>query len=233
MEEREALRKAAVNWKAGTKGMDEWYDPHKSDVCDTGLISWESVSEETIARCWLKCDILQPGHEATLLSCHGKVIGTRKLRNDSDYEILLTLFNELKINLPPSDPLSEGIEDVADGDVFKWANIEETSDVRESLFNDLMEDIETNMVSLNALADDSEFDSESVVGTKGMEADEVVVPSFEEMIDCFEGVEEIANKSGIEEAVRHFYREKRALWTAQIAQSRSKTGQTLVNEYFM
>ena len=232
-EEREALRKAAVNWKAGTKGIDQGYDPHMSDVCGMGLISWESKSEETIARCWLKCDILPPGHEATLLSSHGKVIGTRKLRNDSEYEMLLTLFNELKINLPLSDPLSEDIEDVADGDVFKWANIEETSDVRESVVNDLMEDIEMNMVSLNLLSDDSESDSVSVVGTKEMEAGEVVVPSFEEIIDCFEGVEEMANKSGIEEAVRHLYRAKRALWTAQTAQSRSKRRQTMVNEYFM
>ena len=47
------------------------------------------------------------------------------------------------------------------------------------------------------------------------------------------GVEEMVNKSGIEDAVRHLHRAKRALLTAHAENSRSKRRQTLVNEHFV
>ena len=37
------------------------------------------------------------------------------------------------------------------------------------------------------------------------ELDDAVVPSFEKVVDCLEGVEEMVNRGGIEDAVRHLY----------------------------
>ena len=233
LEEREALRKAAASWKSGTKGIAQGYDPHLSDVCEMVHISWEAISEETIARCWLKCGILPSGHEAALTTDYGKVTGTRILRNDLDFEMLVTMFKDLKVYFPTNDPLNEELGDVTDMDIISWANIEETESVRESVVSDLMDDIEMDLPTLMSLADISEHENASADGTKEIESNEYVIPRFEEVIACFTGVEELANKSGIEDAVRHLHRAKRALLTAYAEQSRSKRRQTLVNEYFV
>ena len=66
-----------------------------------------------------------------------------------------------------------------------------------------------------------------------MESDEDVVPGFEEIIARFKGPEEMANKSGVEDAVCRLQRAKRALLSANAEESRSKRRQTLVNEYFL
>ena len=56
----------------------------------------------------------------------------------------------------------------------------------------------------------------------------VIVPSSEEIVDCFKGVEEIANRDCIEDVVRHLYRAKCRLLIGHAEHSRSKRRPTLV-----
>ena len=54
IENRKALREQAKNMKGGTKGLDEGHEPHVLDVCELLSDAWDSISEKTIARCWMK-----------------------------------------------------------------------------------------------------------------------------------------------------------------------------------
>ena len=63
--------------------------------------------------------------------------------------------------------------------------------------------------------------------------DNAVVPTFEKIVYCFKGVEEMASRGGIMDAVRHLYRAKRRLLIAHAEHCRSNRRQTLAKEYFM
>ena len=108
--------------------------------------------------------------------------------------------------------------------------------MRESVVNDLMDEIEMDWLTLKTLTDVSELEKASADRTKEVESNDYIIPGLEEVINCFKGVEEMVIKSGIEDEVRHSHRAKRAnppLLTAHAEQSRSKRRQTPVNECFV
>ena len=83
----------------------EGYDLHLEYVCDMVHMSWEAISEEPIARCWLIFDILPSGHMATLISNYGKVTWTRKLRKKLDFEMLFIMFKDFESTLSNKGPI--------------------------------------------------------------------------------------------------------------------------------
>ena len=67
--------------------------------------------------------------------------------------MLVTMFKDLKLHLPVSDSLKDELVDVNDIDILSWTNIEESEDVRESVVDDLLEDMEIEMPTVGSSAD--------------------------------------------------------------------------------
>ena len=74
---REELRRTASKMKAGTKGLDEGFDPHMLDVSDILCTAWSKITVKTIARCWIKADILPREMHLLLRDEHGKVLNAK------------------------------------------------------------------------------------------------------------------------------------------------------------
>ena len=70
--------------KARMRGLDEEYCPHMLDVADLVKQAWEGMSEKTIARCWIKADILPRAVQEELQSVFRNVRGLKRL--DDEYE---------------------------------------------------------------------------------------------------------------------------------------------------
>ncbi|CAM9967348.1 unnamed protein product, partial [Phaeothamnion confervicola] len=71
---RGALRAAAKAMKmpAGPMGLAEGYDPHLLDAMELMKAAWGAMEEGSVARCWLKADILPLAMQAELQSLHGR-----------------------------------------------------------------------------------------------------------------------------------------------------------------
>lgn len=57
---RAEMRRASQHLKAGTRGLDEGYDPHMLEATEWVGETWKKISVATVARCWINAKILPP-----------------------------------------------------------------------------------------------------------------------------------------------------------------------------
>lgn len=69
---RAALQKSSKHMKPEIKGIDEGHEPYLVDV-DILLNYWDDMQAQTIARCWVKANVLFRGLNAKLTSVYGKL----------------------------------------------------------------------------------------------------------------------------------------------------------------
>ena len=135
--------------KAGMRGLDEGYDPHMLDVADLVKQAWEGVSEKTIARCWVKADILPRAVQGELQSVFGKVRGLKRL--DDEYEAqlgeIVDGLRSLKLGVARGSDLSNRIDDCSLVVVEDWICVESCENVRNALVEEVFEEIESAFVS--------------------------------------------------------------------------------------
>ncbi|CAM9537498.1 unnamed protein product [Phaeothamnion confervicola] len=75
LETQAELRKTAAAARkvaAGAMELGEGHVPLVLDAIDLGVEAWAAISKETVARCWLKADILPLTVQAELAVKHGK-----------------------------------------------------------------------------------------------------------------------------------------------------------------
>lgn len=225
IESRAALRLASRHMQAGTKGLDEGHDPHMLDVCELLYEAWESISEKCIARCWLKADILPRDVQNKLTLLHGKVKKASKMVDDKDISKITALISEIRLH----DPCNIGTDllDVDEEDVLNWIDIESNAEVQEALVNDCLEHMDEEVRQDEGQLHVTEQEAGEDLASGCSE-----VPSLIVVAQAFEGVEDLAARSGVTEASKALRRAKRAFFEAYHAETRKKQRQTLILEHF-
>ena len=85
--------------KNGMKGLDKGHDPHMLGACDLILDAWEDVSERTLARCWIRADILPRGGNSKLISIHGKVKREKRLLKKKIFRLSRKCYQRYKFRV--------------------------------------------------------------------------------------------------------------------------------------
>ena len=129
--------------------LEEGHDPHILDACEMIHEAWNEVSETTVARCWMKADILPRGIQAALSAIHGKVTGTRDPKKE--FDILEISVDLSKLQLQASCDMARDLAEVCDEDIRKWIVIEDDYEVREALINDCLEAAEQTVTVITGL----------------------------------------------------------------------------------
>ena len=207
IEERDEVRAAAKNMKAGMRGLDEGYDPHMLDVADLVKQPWEGVSEKTIAQCWIKADILPRAVQGELPGVFGKVRGLKRL--DDEYEDQLGEvvdgLRSLKLCMARVSDLSNRMDDYSLVVVEDWICVESCENVR------------------NALVEESDADANVMPRRESL--------STAEISYAFREVENYVADVGHTVACDAIRRAKRALLDSFHTQNKNKARQTLMIEY--
>eukprot|EP00171_Calliarthron_tuberculosum_P003380 IDg3380t1 len=120
------------------KGLDEGYDPNMLDVCDLIFEAWEDVSERTLARCWLKADILPRSTSNKLIGIHGKVKREKKFIEEVDILSIAEIFSKIQLSSTEDEASGAGV--LTSVDLRRWVTIEDEKDVREALVNESFDD---------------------------------------------------------------------------------------------
>ncbi|CAM9570371.1 unnamed protein product [Phaeothamnion confervicola] len=189
LETREQLRAAAAarrpKMPAGTMGLAEGHEPHMLDAIEFGMEAWAAVSEETIARCWLRAGILPPALQAELADNHGKAARMPVL--DPAFEQLGQMLRSLCIHgqQQPAGQLEREQGDVAEailalqsGDAAvqcrRWEQLEEEDDVVEAPRADLCDELVADVLpgagqhtAVESGGEEEKFDVEEVAGAEG------------------------------------------------------------------
>lgn len=140
IDHRSALRQEARRLPASLKGLDEGHSPHMSDVCEMIYEAWKDISEKTVARCWVKADILPRGVQAAPEATHGKV--SRNIDPKDEADISEISANLSKLQLMNQHEIARNLQEVGEKDILKWIEIEDDYEVREALVNDMFEAVE-------------------------------------------------------------------------------------------
>lgn len=136
IETRQQRRESNRALIAGMKGIDEGHDPHLLDVSKMVEESWSNVSQSTIARCWVKANVLPLPHACDITSSEGKMSNTQ---NSEDVKAMTKMVEQLSISLDRRDPFYEQVfEPVNQEQVERWLTIEENSLVSEAVVEDAL-----------------------------------------------------------------------------------------------
>lgn len=215
---------------AGTKGLDEGHDPHLLDVSELIDEAWDSLTVRTIARCWIKADILPRFMHHELIFEHGKP--TESLKRECyrrEVEEISRLLEKMKMAYVEPSTIDEngdgyvmGLEEIVD-----WIDIEDNEVVQSAIVNDDMHDYLNSQVVGNELVNApkvSEVDDEVVMQPVSSNS-----PTMIEVAERFKDVEKFVLSCGVEEASSKLRLAKRALMRAVQKREARKTRQSVVN----
>ena len=125
--------------KPGMKGLNEGHDPHMLDVSEMVARTWGEVSERTIARCWIKSQILPVHFQADIINIHGKV---RRNENKVDKCMVNSMVRLVsRLNLESREGPTEFME-ICGRDIQEWVEIETNEHVREASISDACDSIQ-------------------------------------------------------------------------------------------
>ena len=142
-QDRSQLLNAAKDLAAGLKGLEEGRDPHMLDVAEMLENVWGSIEETTIARCWIKSDILPKSVNADLLKKHGKLSMKKNSDPENDLKNLIDLFKNLRLQRQNGE-LRENVIDrnILDATVVRLALPEDDDQIREAMARYFIEELE-------------------------------------------------------------------------------------------
>ena len=152
----------AKKMKKGEMGLADGKNAHVLDAAELGKTAWEEISQETIAHCWIKADMLPPILQVNAVNNWGKPsLHTNK---DPDVLKLVEIMNAMKISgAGDGNEVVEAVQLVSQpcSDALRhWMNIEEEEDVHEAIIGDLREEIHHIILALEC-SDGEENDAES------------------------------------------------------------------------
>jgi hypothetical protein len=242
------LRKRAKERKmtAGSMGLAEGHDPHVLDVADMALLAWKDVQQESIARCWLKANILPPMMQAALSNEGGR--GVRRGATDPDVAALSDALSAISVSAAegkitagesPEGELVEALEclgmaagqppsDAAITAALEWVRLEDGEDMTAALRSDMEEEIMQPMsaaVPEEQDLSDEEPEVQEVPGSSSPKAP----PPYHFIAPAFEMLEQVVDDCNLVEAAILLSRVKLELISAH---SRRHQQQTVMRDYF-
>ena len=231
IEDRSQWQEAAKKLAAGLKGLDERHDPHMLDVAEMLENVWESVTERTIARCWIKSDILPKCVNGDLINKHGKVSGKKNSGLEIEMDKLMDVFKKLQVSMNDvimNDVSTNGVVagDITPTELRRWALLEDDDEIRETMARDVIEEVKQSLASGG---NQSEEDGEKRFA--GQE-NAVSIPSPILISSLSEHAEAVSRVAGVGDASMHLRKGKRALLHAYDSQKRTKVRQSIVSDFF-
>ncbi|PXF40328.1 hypothetical protein BWQ96_09984 [Gracilariopsis chorda] len=198
------------------------------DVCDLFFEAWEDITETTLARCWIKADILPRGANNKLIRIHGKVKKEKSVIEEEDISCLARLFARIQVD--SSDFVTpSGDSRINVADIRRWVTIEEEDDVREAMVNESFGQIEEALLGVAGTENEALNEADPVEEARQRT---MLLPPLRDVAKLFEGVEDLAEKTGVLGASEGLRRAKRAFFEACREQGRKKSRQTLISEHF-
>eukprot|EP00178_Gracilaria_changii_P027519 TRINITY_DN8851_c0_g1_i1.p1 TRINITY_DN8851_c0_g1~~TRINITY_DN8851_c0_g1_i1.p1 ORF type:complete len:175 (-),score=19.80 TRINITY_DN8851_c0_g1_i1:3536-4060(-) len=91
---------------AGMKEMNERHDLHLLDVSKMVEGSWSNASQSTIARCWVKANLLPLPHACNITSSEGKMSTSQ---NSEEVKAMTKMVEQLSISLDRRDRFYEQV----------------------------------------------------------------------------------------------------------------------------
>lgn len=206
IKERRALREAAGTLREDMRGLNEGHDPHMLNVAQLVKQAWDEIPERTIARCWVKADILPHAVESTLEAQYGRMPKgeIQDVEHRTQMAALRDVFRELKTSAHPSCDISEKLMYIDASDLQHWVSTEDAVDVKNAMANDAFTEFEQNFKNAaEAEAPSKEVVEEETVTKK--------ITSLAEIAAAFKEAEAYAEKAGVPAASDALRRAKRAL----------------------
>ena len=215
----ETLHQAATakKMKKGEMSLADGKNVHVLDAAELGKTAWEEISQETIAHCWIKADILPPILHMNAVNNRGKP--SPHINKDPDVLKLVEIVNAMKISGTGAGDDNQVVEAVQlvsqlSSDALRhWMNIEEEEDVHEAIIGDLCEEIQKIVLAVEC-ADGEENDEETVE----LPVPEVQKPPFSKYCSHFEALENIAYSTGQLVAHQHLVEARMGLINAYMRQ---------------
>lgn len=221
IETRQSRRDQFENIQRGMRGLSEGFDPHMLDVAEMVSKSWKEVSEECVARCWIKSKALPCAVEAELGAQFGRV---SVVNESEDTKEIVDCMSRLSITLDRRDPFFEQIREVPTTvEVTRWFQIESDVEVSAAMTEDTLSDVERS--SAVETTEESNFSSDS----EEEELASVPIPSVQDILQNFQTLESIAVGNDIDGAIIHL-RRARQLFLAAKRREGSGNRQLLISE---
>ena len=232
IETQEQRRKKNEKRPAGMKGLEEGYDPHMLDVARLSDLSWSQVTEETIARCWVKAKVLPEGAQAELQNKSGK---RKAVEKSEEVDKIVAAFKNISLEgrsvmLRDSDMETTPTRE----QISTWIEIEEEPDVQEALVDDALdEEKEEESAVPGVYATDS---GSAQILSEAPEADEAdsdavhPIPSSASLIDTFSEVEELCYKTNTPRAAEFVRKARHVLDAERRRRQGSSSRQLMLTE---
>eukprot|EP00171_Calliarthron_tuberculosum_P005173 IDg5173t1 len=228
IETRTARRELNKKNPGGMNGLAQGYAPHILDVANLAKHSWDGVSQNTIARCWVKANCLPVPMSAHINASFGK---SGDVTSESCYGDLVSAFRDLKLSVEDSDPLVREVPDVVtEDDIGRWLTIEDDEEVQAAIVSDITDDISRlSCVPNETVPDVTESATETeeiclTISTK--------LPSLQDLYTKFRPVEKIAFEMNAPDASMHIKRGLQLLCDQIRKDNARPTRQLLITEIF-
>ena len=229
VEHRSEVRRAAQHLKAGTRSLDEVYDPHMLDATELVGQAWEKIGVATIARCWIESKILPTEVQEALIMKHGQPRVREDVRRKRDeLDRLADILKKLQLDAPAGSDIADELVGVEINDVESRVEVEEDGEVREALVNGVLEGLEEVRI-LDSEVPPSPGKLE-YIGNAEDRVDEIPLPS--EVKRAFRDVEDLAQRTGVLVAADGLRKANRTLVDAFGEQNKRKRTQPMIHEFF-
>lgn len=227
IETQEQRRQQNIGKKAGMKGMEEGYDPHMLDVTRLTAKSWNTVTQASVARCWVKAKILPAAVEADINNAWGKTGCKSTAQSAAE---IVNIFSNLSIHEKNKTlDLTDMTTVPTLQEATVWLDIEGEESVQSALVEDLIADQEETAVACDAnnadLQPDGDDDGPQV-------RPEVAIPASLPLSEMFSHLEQLAFEANVPEASVLLRRAKRILHDTRKRRSTEKPRQKLITEMF-
>lgn len=186
------------------------------DVAEMLKDIWENVTEETIARYWIKSDSLPKSGNANLITMLGKVSMKKSCVLEAELNTLIDIFKKLQVSMHRYSSYDGETGEIKSTHVRFWFLIENDDEVREAVARDALEKRQEYMVlARNESGDDGDQSCDE-------EDNLYSVPSPIFLSSIYEDIETISKVAGVADVILHLRKAKRALQQAHDPEKSNK-----------
>lgn len=226
---RDAIQACSLNKTEAFKGLDEGDDPNFLDVAEILVESWIETSPQSIARSWVKTNILPDEYNSALIARHGKsrafdnsemLMESCSVPEKERIQRVNTIIRMRRAGnrqTPSSstEAPSTWFRNISDAQLEAWLCLEERKEILQGLRNEAQQKV-------LAIGYGSSHGSNGVVAPSA--AQEVIngqgqtqfLPSLAAIAELFVPLEELASVSETGDAASHLRHAKRELFASKI-----------------
>lgn len=226
---REAIQGFSINKTEAFKGLDEGDDPNFLDVAEILSETWKETSAQSIARSWVKTNVLPDEYNAALIARHGKsrafdnsemLMESCSVQEKERIQRVNTIIRLRRVAnrqaLPSSvQPSSTWFSNISDVQLEAWLCLEEKKEIVAALRSEAQQAVlAMGYASLG---------SNGVVGQTSLEQEENngqgqthFLPSLAAIAELFIPLEELVSVSETGDAANHLRQAKRVIFASKI-----------------